>query len=74
MPKKKILDVTSEVKIIIVITAIAIIIETSMMPVLSINTYIPPVPADRAYQTHFTVESPRFRESLVCAKILKAGK
>ena len=29
---------------------------------LSINTYIPPVLPDRAYQTHFTVESLRLIE------------
>ena len=29
---------------------------------LSVNTYIPPVLSDRAYQTHFTVESPRVIE------------
>ena len=62
--KKNPADVTSEVKIIIVITAVApnFSIEEVTWQKLSINTYIPPIWQERASQTYFTGESPRLIE------------
>ena len=71
--KKNPADVTSEVKIIIVITAVApnFSIEQVTWQKLSINTYIPPIWQEKAYQTYFTGESPRLIEFGLMLKYIR---